>query len=281
MSDTNTAMRNRWVWFSGWIFLSSLFFVRPLMVLIRVSLSNDDVSYIVLIPFLSAAVLFIERRKVFFELSVDKTLGGCILILGVFTAVASRLLGGVLSVYILSLVLLWLAGFALFFGKAASKAAQFSLLFLFLMVPPSNILLDRVVYLLQAGSAWITAGLFDLFHVPALREGFVFHLARVDIEIAKECSGIRSSMSLLILALLVTHFALRSFWKKALFLACGLFMMILKNGIRIATLTLLAMYVDPGFLYGRLHHQGGIVFFLIGLVLLLPVLLFLQRSETK
>jgi exosortase len=281
MSDTNTAMRNRWVWFSGWIFLSSLFFVRPLMVLIRVSLSNDDVSYIVLIPFLSAAVLFIERRKVFFELSVDKTLGGCILILGVFTAVASRLLGGVLSVYILSLVLLWLAGFALFFGKAASKAAQFSLLFLFLMVPPPNILLDRVVYLLQAGSAWITAGLFDLFHVPALREGFVFHLARVDIEIAKECSGIRSSMSLLILALLVTHFALRSFWKKALFLACGLFMMILKNGIRIATLTLLAMYVDPGFLYGRLHHQGGIVFFLIGLVLLLPVLLFLQRSETK
>ena len=258
-----------------------MFFVRPLMVLIRVSLSNDDVSYIVLIPFLSAAVLFIERRKVFFELSVDKTLGGCILILGVFTAVASRLLGGVLSVYILSLVLLWLAGFALFFGKAASKAAQFSLLFLFLMVPPSNILLDRVVYLLQAGSAWITAGLFDLFHVPALREGFVFHLARVDIEIAKECSGIRSSMSLLILALLVTHFALRSFWKKALFLACGLFMMILKNGIRIATLTLLAMYVDPGFLYGRLHHQGGIVFFLIGLVLLLPVLLFLQRSETK
>lgn len=281
MSDTNTAMRNRWVWFSGWIFLSSMFFVRPLMVLIRVSLSNDDVSYIVLIPFLSAAVLFIERRKVFFELSVDKTLGGCILILGVFTAVASRLLGGVLSVYILSLVLLWLAGFALFFGKAASKAAQFSLLFLFLMVPPPNILLDRVVYLLQAGSAWITAGLFDLFHVPALREGFVFHLARVDIEIAKECSGIRSSMSLLILALLVTHFALRSFWKKALFLACGLFMMILKNGIRIATLTLLAMYVDPGFLYGRLHHQGGIVFFLIGLVLLLPVLLFLQRSETK
>jgi exosortase len=281
LSDTKTAIRNRWVWFSGWIFLSSLLFVRPLMVLIRVSLSNDDVSYIVLIPFLSAAVLFIERRKVFFELSVDKALGGCILILGVFTAIASRLLGGVLSVYILSLVLLWWAGFALFFGRAASKAAQFSLLFLFLMVPPPDILLDRVVYLLQAGSTWITAGLFDLFHVPALREGFVFHLARVDIEIARECSGIRSSVSLLILALLVTHFALRSFWKKALFLACGLFMMILKNGIRIATLTLLAMYVDPGFLYGRLHHQGGVVFFLIGLVLLLPVLLLLQRSETK
>jgi exosortase len=185
------------------------------------------------------------------------------------------------SGYILSLVLLWLAGFALFFGRTASKAAHFSLVFLFLMVPPPKIVLDRVVYFLQAGSTWITAALFDLFHVPALREGFIFHLAGVDIEVAKECSGIRSSMALLILALLATHFVLRRFWKKALFLACGLFMMILKNGIRIATLTLLAMYVDPGFLYGRLHHQGGVVFFLIGLVFLLPVLLLLQRSEDK
>jgi succinate dehydrogenase/fumarate reductase cytochrome b subunit len=58
-------------------------------------------------------------------------------------------------------------------------------------------------------------------------------------------------------------------------------MMILKNGIRIAALTLLAMCVDTGFLCGRLHHRGGVVFFLIGLVLLLAVLLFLQRSKTK
>jgi exosortase len=287
LSDTKAAMRNRWVRFSGWISLSSLFFVRPLIALIRVSRSNDDISYIILIPFLSAAVLFIERRRVFFELSVDKALGGCLLLLGVFTAVASRLVGGVsdvdlqLSGYILSLVLFWLAGFALFFGRAAFKAAHFSLLFIFLMVPPPNILLDRVVYLLQTGSTWITAGLFDLFRVPALREGFVFHLAGVDIEVAKECSGIRSSVALLVLALLATHFTLKSFWKKALFLACGVFMMILKNGIRIAILTLLAMYVDPGFLYGKLHQRGGIVFFLIGLVLLLPVLLFLQWTERE
>jgi exosortase len=287
LSDTKTTMKNRWVWFGGWIFLSLLVFVRPLILFVRLSLSNDDISYVILIPFISALILFIERRKVFLELSVDKALAGCLFILAVSTAVASRLLGSVsavdlqLSAYILSLVLFWLAGFALFFGRAASKAGYFPLVFLFLMVPPPNFLLDRIVYFLQAGSAWITEALFDLFHVPALREGFVFHLARVDIEVAKECSGIRSSMALLILALLATHFALKSFWKKALFLACGLFMMILKNGIRIAVLTLLAMYVDPGFLYGKLHQRGGIVFFLIGLALLLPVLLFLQRTERK
>jgi exosortase len=275
------------VWFGSWVFLSSLFFARPLMEFVRLSLSNDDISYVFLIPFISVWILFIERRKIFRDLSFDIEQGGGILILGITTAVASRLMGGVsavdlqLSGYILSLVLFWLAGFALFYGRAAFKAGCFPLVFLFLMVPPPSFLLDRIVYLLQAGSAWITGDLFDLFHVPALREGFVFHLARVDIEVAKECSGIRSSMALLILALLATHFTLKSFWKKALFLVCGLFMMILKNGIRIAILTLLAMYVDPDFLYGKLHHRGGIVFFLIGLVLLLPVLLFLQRSERK
>jgi hypothetical protein len=47
-------------------------------------------------------------------------------------------------------------------------------------------------------------------------------------------------------------------------------MMILKNGIRIATLTLLAMYVDPSFLTGRVHREGGVVFFRMSLLLLLP-----------
>jgi exosortase/archaeosortase family protein len=61
----------------------------------------------------------------------------------------------------------------------------------------------------------------------------------------------------------------------------GLFVMILKNGVRIVTLTLLASYVDPGFLYGRLHREGGVVFFLLGLLLLFPVLWLLQRGERK
>jgi len=57
-------------------------------------------------------------------------------------------------------------------------------------------------------------------------------------------------------------------------------MMVLKNGIRIVTLSLLAVYVDPNFLFGTLHRDGGIVFFLLGLLLLLPVLLLLQRGES-
>jgi exosortase len=285
LRSTNTAATKRWWLFASWLVLSSLLFTSPLVAFVRMSLSHDDASYLVLIPFISAWVLFVERHKIFLDLSYDKVFAGRFLFLAGCAALASRLAGGAaslglqLSGYILSLVLLWVAGFALLFGKAASKAGYFPLLFLFLMVPLPNFLLGHVIYLLQAGSAGITAALFDLLGVPALREGFVFHLARFNIEIAEECSGIRSSMALFILALLVAHFLLRSFWKKVLFLACGLLMMILKNGIRIVSLTLLAMYVDPSFLYGKLHHQGGIVFFLLSLLLLVPLLWLLQRGE--
>jgi len=83
----------------------------------------------------------------------------------------------------------------------------------------------------------------------------------------------------LILAVLVSHFSFRPWWKKLAFVAAGLLMMVVKNGIRIASLTLLANYVDPDFLYGKLHHRGGVVFFLIGLALLIPVYQVLRRGE--
>jgi hypothetical protein len=47
------------------------------------------------------------------------------------------------------------------------------------------------------------------------------------------------------------------------------------------TLSMLAMHVDPEFLTGQLHHEGGIVFFALGLVILAPVLAVLRKSETR
>jgi exosortase/archaeosortase family protein len=80
---------------------------------------------------------------------------------------------------------------------------------------------------------------------------------------------------------LVAHFSFRPFWKKTVFVCAGLCMMLVKNGVRIAALTLLANYVNPDFLYGRLHHQGGVVFFLIGIALLLPVYWYLRKGEMQ
>lgn len=184
-----------------------------------------------------------------------------------------------LSASILSLILLIVSGFIFLFGDRAAWASRFPFAFLLFAVPLPDFLLKRVVYWLQSGSAAVAELFFDMSGFPVLREGFVFRLPRISIEVAQECSGIRSSIALLILAVLVSHFSFRSFWKQTVFVGAGLVMMIVKNGIRIATLTLLANYVNPDFLYGKLHHRGGIVFFLIGLALLMPVYWLLRRGE--
>jgi exosortase len=286
LDNERTSIARRWLLFGAWIAAASLLFGGPLIALVRLSRSNDDASYLLLIPFLTAGLVFIERRTIFKHPSFGAG-GGIFLFLSAIMVLSLRLAGDKLAPdlrltgNVLAVLLLWIAGFAFSFGRAAVKSAYFPFLFLFLTVPLPNFLLEQIISLLQTGSAEITEVLFNLTGVPVLREGFVFHLPRVDIEIATECSGIRSTIALFILALPVVHYGLHSLWRKSFFLACAFFMMILKNGIRIVTLSLLAVYVNPSFLFGRLHHGGGIVFFLLGLLLLLPVLLLLQRGESR
>jgi exosortase len=147
------------------------------------------------------------------------------------------------------------------------------------MVPLPPTLLDRSIYLLQQGSTEIAYLLFKALGVPVLREGFLLTVPGVTIEVARECSGIRSSVALFITCLLAAHLFLRTKWRMLVFVLLAFPLAIIKNGIRITTLTLLSVYVDPGFLTGRLHHEGGFVFFLLALAILFPVLVLLQKSE--
>ena len=91
------------------------------------------------------------------------------------------------------------------------------------------------------------------------------HLPGLTIEVAKECSGINSSVALLITMLLVACETLRTTSRRVILVLFAIPLSLVKNAVRIVTLTLLALYVDPSFLTGRLHHQGGFLFYLIAL----------------
>jgi exosortase len=248
-------------------------------------LRKDEYSYILIIPLLAATIVYMERKTIFQRTFFDVPLAALFLVSALLTLCPVMLLGknwsqtDRLAGYICALILYWTAGFALLFGRRAFRLSRFAMLFLFLTIPLPGFLSNHLIHLLEKGSAEISAVIFDLTGVPYLRDGLTFHLAKVNIEVAPQCSGIRSSMALLILALLVAHFALHSFWRQTVLVVAGICVMIVKNGIRIVTLTLLASYVDPSFLHGRLHHDGGVLFFLLGLLMLLPCLWFLQRSE--
>jgi exosortase/archaeosortase family protein len=101
----------------------------------------------------------------------------------------------------------------------------------------------------------------------------------LDIEVAQECSSIRSSLLLVVTTMVFAHLFLRSWWRKALLIAVAIPLSVAKNGLRIFTIAELGTRVDPSFLTGRLHHQGGIVFFGVSVMAMGAVLWALRSTE--
>jgi exosortase len=272
----------------GFVLVCTLPFVlagSTIRVLISLIRSNETFSQIPLIPLVSIFLILTDRKRVLAKLSFRWALGACVLPLGLMTVAAAKLNllesgpNNRACLLMVGIVLAWMGTFALFFGADAFKAAIFPLCFLVFMIPIPEPVLSKTIYLLQEGSAYVAECFFKLAGVPYLRRDLVFVLPGVAIRVAEECSGIRSSLALLITTVLASYVFLRTSWKRILLCALVVPLAIFKNGLRIMTLSTLAIYVDPGFLYGNLHHHGGIVFFILALVPMIAVLLVLQKSE--
>jgi exosortase len=281
----NSEITKKHAAFAAFIAVSLLVFWRVAAALVAYSLSRESSSHIILIPFVSLVLLYSERARIFSSPRTSFGPGFALICAGlaIYFMALSRLAarGGdaLLPLATFALILLWVGGFLLLYGIQAASAAAFPLLFLLLMIPLPEGVLGRLIYLLQKGSTEISYLLFRAVNVPVLKQGFLLYLPSVTIEVAEECSGIRSSVALFITCLLAAHLFLRTGWRQALFAILALPLAIIKNGIRIVTLSLLSIYVDPGFLTGRLHREGGFVFFLLVLAILVPILRMLQKSE--
>lgn len=272
---------------AAFVVASLLVFWPAISALALFSFQHEFSSHALLIPALSLYLLYIERRLVF-RREQSAIAPGCILILAgaglywwVMAHEAAKGPAQFLPGATLAIVVIWMGGFLACYGYRAWRAAAFPLLFLLLMIPLPEQMLARTIYFLQVGSTSLSFSLFKLVGVPVFRQGFLLSVPGQTIEVAKECSGIRSSIALLITCLLAAHLFLRTPWKMLLFVLLVLPVSIVKNAIRIVTLTLLSVYVDPSFLRGSLHHDGGFVFFLLALAILFPVLLLLQKSEGR
>jgi len=271
--------------FVAFVLISGLAFYKSMSALVQYSLHDDSSSHIILIPLITLFLLYSERQSVFATTRTSTGSGiglaaaGVILHLLTNRSFFPQVGNWSLTLQTFSVILVWLGGFLICYGSAALRAGAFPLLFLLLIVPIPDAVLDRIIYALQEGSTEIAYLIFQAVGIPVLRQGFLLSVPGVTIEVAKECSSIRSSMALFITCLLAAHLFLRTRWKMLLLVLLSIPLSLIKNGIRIATLTLLSIYVDPGFLTGRLHHEGGFVFFLVAMLILWPVIVWLKKSE--
>ena len=184
-----------------------------------------------------------------------------------------------LTAHMLALVTWWTGSFVLCFGTRLSRTLLFPLGFLLLVVPLPRFLLNEIVAWLQQASAFTAHYLFSLARVPVTQDGVLLDIPGLTVEVAKECSSIRSSSLLLVTTMILAQLMLRTSWRKWLAIVLAIPVSVAKNGLRIFVIAMLGTRVDPSYLTGRLHHQGGIVFFSIGLGCMFFVLWILHRNE--
>ena len=266
------------------VITAALFFV-PLKELFVSALRSSTYDYIVLIPPVSGFFLYARRGEISAVARYAPLYGVPVAAVGtILYFVAARqaaVPGGYdyLSLAALSAVLVFAGGFISLYGVKALRAASFPLLFLVFMVPVPDGLMGRIVGFLQSGSTEAAYGIFRLAGVPVVRDGFTFYLSGMSVEVAEQCSGIHSGISLFITAVIAAHLFLRKGSRKAVLLLAVLPITIVKNGMRIFTLAVLGAYWDPRVLDSQLHKKGGIPFFIVALLLLGCVLYALRKWE--
>jgi exosortase len=256
--------------------------------LLALILRDETHSHIPFVPVVSAFFIFREYPTIFVWPARGWKIGGTIAFAGIATLALARLNlwhwspSNQISLLVFGFVLVWAGAFGIFFGKNAMREASFPLLFLLFAIPIPASLLSEIIGLLQGGSAEAVSVAFRIIGVPAVRHGFDFALPGLTIQVAEECSGIRSTLALVMTAVLAGHLWLRSFPRTLLLCIATIPISIAKNALRIAVLSWLAIYVDPRFLLGSIHYlYGGILFFGFGLLGMGFALVLLQRLRFR
>jgi len=258
---------------------------HPLVETYALSLHQDEYTYILLILPVAAALIFMEwpslRTK--FELGIRG--GSALLTTAALIACSAHVWPGFLSsdvrlsILMVALVFSWIGVFTLCLGIRASRQALFPLCFLFGLVPIPQFALNEIINWLQLGSAWAASLLFAICGVPVAQDGVLLIIPSLTMQVAQECSSIRSSSMLLVTTAVLAQLLLRSPWRKALVIGLAVPLSVAKNGLRIFSIGMLGTRLDRGYLTGRFHHQGGIVFFAIALITVFALLWILRRGE--
>lgn len=241
---------------------------------INYAMASTYYSHILLVPFISGWLVYRDRSLIFDIPRPSFRLAFYIILLGLLLTLYSALRGDLFhrdaawALRISSMLFVWIGCFALVYGSGTLRKAVIPIAFLLFALPLPTRTASLIMEILQSLSADLSHLLFKLVGVPFLRDGYIFSLPQVTIEVAEVCSGLRSFIVLCFLGLLLSYALRYSTWKTATLVAAIVPFTVLTNALRITTIALLAVYVDPKWVQTSHHLHVGKITFAAALLLL-------------
>jgi exosortase C (VPDSG-CTERM-specific) len=283
--------------FSLVLIILSVLSLRPLVNLARLVLSDSLYSHIPLIPLVSAYLIWLKRHEIATSSGPATSISKSVIRWPSFLPAIPGAVALVIwslakpewraqpvnsaSLLVLAYVcFIWTASIVVF-GWDVVRRALFPLAFLVFIVPFPDDLTRQIESFFQHASAHAAAPLFGISQTPVLRDGLIFKLPGVTIEVAQECSGIRSTLVLFITSLVGGYMFFQSKRYRVIFALAVIPIAILRNALRIFTIAMLCVHVDPSMIDSAIHRRGGPLFFALSLVPFFALLIFLYRRERK
>ena len=229
--------------------------------------NNPDYTHGFLVPVFSGYVLWLKRDSYRMIPLAASNFG----LIVMFAAIALLFVGTLgadeFSTRISMCVLV--AGIVIYLrGWSMLRALAFPLWYLTLAIPLPSILYNQVTFPLQLLASRIAAGLIELTGIPVFREGNLLRVPNYAVEVALACSGIRSLLTLIALAVGYAYVAERRTWARIglvlLMIPIGVF----TNALRITVSSLVGYRFGAEWAEGFLHAFSGWLIYLIALALM-------------
>jgi exosortase len=256
----------------GFVFLFHQVFTK----LVADWYNDDNYSHgFLIVPI--AAYLAWERRHRFWSAPVRPSLLGLVVVVGSVLVLTGGVLGSELFMTRIAILGMLVGTLLFLFGWGRLRVLVFPIAFLLLMIPIPAIIFNQIAFPLQLLASRFGESVMNAANVPVLREGNVLVLANITLEVAQACSGIRSLVSLLTLAIVLGYFADPRMWVRILIAVASVPVAVITNGARVAGTGLAAHHFGPAAAEGFLHEFSGWLVFIAAFALLL----FVQQVIAK
>jgi exosortase len=262
--------------------------------------SDENYSHGLLVPFIIGYILWSQRGKFAAERARPSVLLGATAVALALLALWFGVAGAELYTQRMSLVLL-IAGIVIYFGGLRFlRLVLIPLVLLILAIPIPTIIFNKIAFPLQLFASRVAVWSMTLLGIPVLRMGNVIELKPLNsfttkkLEVVEACSGIRSMMTLVTLAVVFAYFThprsddpsgprMRTygFVRSSIIVLSAVPIAILTNAARVSGTGILSHYYGTGVADGFFHEFSGWVVYVVAFLILFGIGWILDRFKPR
>jgi len=254
--------------------------------------TDDNYSHGLLVPFVIGYILWTERRRFGRESANPQIFLGTAIVVFALVCLWSGIAGAELFMQRISLIFILIGITIYFWGASFLRLLIAPLALLLLAIPIPAIIFNKIAFPMQLFASRCAVWSMSLLDIPVLRQGNVIELLPLNstvtkkLEVVEACSGIRSLMTLLTLAFVLSYFTypkseesggrfswLRSygFWRSVIIISSAFPIAIFTNALRVSGTGVLARYYGTQVADGFFHNFSGWVIYIVASLLLFAV----------